>query len=532
MLDKAKEILGKVLEWWNKFTSKQKTIIISAGSGVLFAFVILIVVFSRPKYEETYQCESTAEAAEVINVLEGAGIQYKTSEDGLTISVLKEQVSNANITLGAAGIPSKGYGIDNVTDGGFSTTEADKQRRYKVYLEGELETDIAKMTAIKSADVRLTIPEQDGTLIRSEEESSAWILLELEGDFTSDNASYLARAVATALGNETTNNITILDVDGNLLFSGENEYSTVGIAGSQLTVRQQAETMVINSVKKVLLGTNQFNTIEVASSLDIDFSDSQSTTHSYSAPEGREEGMITQQDTYNSESSGGTTGVPGTTSNEGTTYQIQDNDYSNSSITEEHVERVPNESIVSSNIPAGAINFANSAISVTAISYNVIKEEDAKNQGLLDGISWEEYKAANQERTKIEIDEDLYSVVANATRIDRENITILAYRENWFVDKEGINIDWSDVVSVILILLILGLLGFVVLRSMADNKEVVDKEEELSVEALLQSTPESELEDIELETKSEVRKMIEKFVDENPEAVANLLRNWLNEDWG
>ena len=224
--------------------------------------------------------------------------------------------------------------------------------------------------------------------------------------------------------------------------------------------------------------------------------------------------------------------MPGTTSNEGTTYQIQDNDYSNSSITEEHVERVPNESIVSSNIPAGAINFANSAISVTAISYNVIKEEDAKNQGLLDGISWEEYKAANQERTKIEIDEDLYSVVANATRIDRENITILAYRENWFVDKEGINIDWSDVVSVILILLILGLLGFVVLRSMADNKEVVDKEEELSVEALLQSTPESELEDIELETKSEVRKMIEKFVDENPEAVANLLRNWLNEDWG
>jgi len=24
----------------------------------------------------------------------------------------------------------------------------------------------------------------------------------------------------------------------------------------------------------------------------------------------------------------------------------------------------------------------------------------------------------------------------------------------------------------------------------------------------------------------------EKFVDENPEAVAQLLRNWLNDDWG
>ena len=63
-------------------------------------------------------------------------------------------------------------------------------------------------------------------------------------------------------------------------------------------------------------------------------------------------------------------------------------------------------------------------------------------------------------------------------------------------------------------------------------EEVQDEEEELSVESLLQSTPEVELENIELETKSETRKMIEKFVDENPESAALLLRNWLNEDWG
>ena len=66
---------------------------------------------------------------------------------------------------------------------------------------------------------------------------------------------------------------------------------------------------------------------------------------------------------------------------------------------------------------------------------------------------------------------------------------------------------------------------------MMAGKEV-QKEEELSVESLLQSTPDETVEDIELESKSETRKMIEKFVDENPEAAANLLRNWLNEDWG
>ena len=51
------------------------------------------------------------------------------------------------------------------------------------------------------------------------------------------------------------------------------------------------------------------------------------------------------------------------------------------------------------------------------------------------------------------------------------------------------------------------------------------------MENLLQSTPEEELENIDVEAKSETRRVIEKFVDDNPEAAAALLRNWLNEDW-
>ena len=79
--------------------------------------------------------------------------------------------------------------------------------------------------------------------------------------------------------------------------------------------------------------------------------------------------------------------------------------------------------------------------------------------------------------------------------------------------------------------IILGVLAFVILHSMGQKQEV-EVEEELSVESLLQSTQEPDVGDIEVETKSETRKMIEKFVDDNPESAANLLRNWLNEDWG
>ena len=118
-----------------------------------------------------------------------------------------------------------------------------------------------------------------------------------------------------------------------------------------------------------------------------------------------------------------------------------------------------------------------------------------------------------------------------ATGFPRNNISIVAFSENMFIDSEGLGISATDVITILLIIVILGLLLFVVLRSMRTEKEE-EPEEELSVEDMLQSQPTEDLEDISTEAVSETRRMIEKFVDENPEAAASLLRNWLSEDWG
>ena len=75
------------------------------------------------------------------------------------------------------------------------------------------------------------------------------------------------------------------------------------------------------------------------------------------------------------------------------------------------------------------------------------------------------------------------------------------------------------------------ILIFVIIRG-TSPVEVTELEPELSVEDLLATTQEEALEEIEMGEKSETRILIEKFVDENPEAVASLLRNWINEDWG
>lgn len=535
MADRLKEIPAKLLEWWNKYTSKQKTIIISIAAGVVLALAILVTVLTRPQYELLVTCESTKESSAIIELLEGASpaIDYVYSEDGYQIKVEKSQIGQANVLLGANNIPTTRMAITDVTQGGLSTTESDKLKLYKAYMEEMLEADLESIENVISAKVILNIPEDDGTMIAQNEDASAGIVLELNDALTNDQAANIAQFVKTSLGNEKIQTITIMDNEANLLFSGDDTSSITGTANSQFTVKQQTEAVLQSNIKKVLLGTNEYNLVEVSSNLELDFSSVEETEHLFYAPDGQAQGVLSHEDIYEAESTGGVSGVPGTDSNneDNTDYVIQDYESSSSSTSEISRDYLPNEKVTLTKIPAGLVKYGNSSISVAAIKYKVLKEEDAKNQGFLDGITWDEYKAMNQERTKLEVDEDLVDLVAKASGISAENISFVAYEEPMYIDAESLPITGTDILQIVLIVLILGLLAFVIFRSMRSEK-VTEEEEEVSVESLLQSTPETVLEDLEVETKSETRKLIEKFVDENPEAAANLLRNWLNEDWG
>ena len=539
MAERLRALWQKVLDWWNQFTARQKTLIVAAGAVILLTVIFLVTVLNQPQYVLLVQANSTKEASEIKELLDGSAINYKLSDDGLEFKILKKDQAEANLLLGANDIQSYAYTIENVTTSSFSTTESDKQKKYVLYLENRLEQDfMAKFDAIKSANVDLHIPDNDGTLIGNQEESSAWILLELQesSDFTEDNAAFLAKAVAAALGNKSTNDIVILDTQGNMLFAGSEDIDSPRIASTQLTIKNKAEQVVKGEVKKVLLGTKLYDNIEVASNLVFDFSNEETVQHDYTPAEDQTQGVLSHESSYNAENVNGVSGIPGTDTNadDETTYVTQDNTNSTSTITEEEKDYLPNEKITTkTNIP-GSIKYDESSISVTAINYVVMKEENY-DSGANDNKTWTEYKLANNEPVVMEVPADMINVVSKATGIAVENVAMAAYTQYVFFDKTGATITLTDILQIITILVILGLLAFIVIKSMW-TKKVVEEEpepEQLSVEQLLESQPEEVvLEDIEMDTGSETKRLIEKFVDENPEAAATLLRNWLNEDYG
>lgn len=538
MVDRLKEILQKVLDWWNKFTSKQKTIIVTIVAAVVFIFAIIVYFISRPQYIQLYACESSTEAARIVEVLNDAGIKHRESDDGLIIEVDKNQRALATYAMASSGYtPDTRPNFGDFYEPSMSSTASDREKAYKDYMERELESAFKSIDAVEDAYVMITLGPQNGTLMAQESEGSAYIQLTLSNPaaFTSNNAAAMARATASFLHNDTTSNITILDQNGTLLFAGGDDYSSAGIANSVQELQNQAEAMLNSQVKRLIYGTRQYDMIEVATRLTVDYSEYERTIKEYYAPDNRDEGMKADESVFESSNTNGIEGPPGTEYNDSDdlgTYVYPNTSNSSSETTERHTQYLPNEMAEYQSTVAGSINYEDSSMALALITFREYHEDRVRRQGLLDGgLTWEDFQDQNSADVMLEVDESFYELAANATGISRDRITIIAYESPVFVDAEGFSVSGTDILSIVMIILILGLLAFVVLRSMRAKKGE-EEEEELSVESMLQSTAETGLEDIDVETKSDVRLLIEKFVDENPEAAANLLRNWLNEDWG
>lgn len=534
MPENVQNIINKIKEWWGKFSVKQKTLLISITAVIVLALAILAAVMSQPKMVQLITCENATQASEVKNLLESEGIATEISQDGLTFSVNSKDEANASILLGANEIPTEGYSIDNVFDGSFSTTESDKNKKYQLYLEKKFEDQLTTISNVESASVSLSIPEEDGTIISMNQETYASVILQLNAEMDEEQAAGIAKFIATEVGNDSTDNILLIDSDGNVLFSGGDTSTAIGSANSQLSVKSKAENMVKSEVKDVVLGTDVYDNVEVGLNLVMDFDTQEYTNHHYYVDEGQEQGYLDSKSTYESEATGGEAGVPGTDTNDNdTTYVMPDSEVSSSSVSEVKEDYLPSEEITRKNSDGGKVDLENSSISVVATSYVVYDEKALKADGTLDNMTFDEFVAQNSDRVKTTVDAEFYDMVANATGIAPENITIVAYDVPFFKYASASGRDLADYLQIVLAVLIFALLGFVTFKSTRKQPEE-EIEPELSVETLLETTKEAaqeELEGIGFTEKSETRIMIERFVEENPEAAAALLRNWLNEEW-
>ena len=534
MPEQVKKILDKIVEWWKKFNNKQRVLLISSFSVIMIALIILGVVMTTPTYKHLHVCKDYAEAAKIKELLAtDESIDYTFNENTLSFSVKEEDVATASMLLGSSQIELTSYNINNVVDGSFTMTEADKQKKYQDYLEQKFASHISDLSMVESATVTLTLPERDGTILSRDEKATASIAVKLSGNMSEEQAYALALYVATQLGNDTTEGITIIDQNSNVVYSGKDSQSQMSTVTTQLTYREKMEQAIKKEISDVLVKSKVFSDVHVAMNLNVNFDQKETVKTELGIPNGMDGGAITQQSLYDMVTNQGIEGgVPGTDTNDDTSYVIEDGTIGKTEISESDTIYDYDKTITTIVGNGGDIVYNNSSAMVMATKYITYVEADLRAAGQLDDMTWEEFKAANKETRVVEVDESYVTAIANATGFPAKSITFMCYEEPQFIDEPDNGRSITDYAQIIIAVLIFALLGYVVFRSTRTQK-TEELQPEISVESLLEATSvaQESLEDIGYNEKSEVRLMIEKFVDENPDAVASLLRNWLNEDW-
>lgn len=537
MQERLKELPKKFLEYWNKWTSKQKTIIISAVGAVVVLVAILVFILGRTKYILIDTYEDTKTASQVVQVLKDGSFTVKLGSDTKSVLVDETQYSDAIMTLATSEISSTDFSIDDLLNNSLTTTNGERLLKNYLRSESEVEQWILKNNVglITGVEVSYMPKDTSNTILNSSKSIPISISLVTTEFFDEDSAVGIAKAVSAALGNQDTEKVIVTNQNGRVLFDGSSPETleTELDYTDKLAMQDYLEQKYIDAVTGAMT-MNLFTDVNVVPHIEMNFDKVTELFTDYVPLDDEIFGVLIEEHKTNQSGQDGSGDIPGTDSNDEVDYYIDESTgmvYEKSTMDRYYQ---PSVHVTEKMYDSGTIVAEKCSIAVSATKVIQLTEERMQILGLLDDMTFEEYVARNSEPVALDAPEDVNkwkALVSAATGIPENNVEISTYLIYDYIEAQEIARDWSFYLQILLAVLLIAFLLFVVFRGMAPV-EVTELEPELSVEQLLATTKENQsLEDVEFSEQSETRKMIEKFFDENPEAVAQLLRNWLNEEW-
>ena len=125
-----------------------RPLLLLIGVAAAVAAGVGIVLWSQgPTYSLLFGNLGTADAAQVVQSLEQAGIPYRVDSGSGAITVPADRVSDARMKLAAKGLPESGGFSLMEKDPGFGVSQFMETARYQHALETELARTICKPQA-------------------------------------------------------------------------------------------------------------------------------------------------------------------------------------------------------------------------------------------------------------------------------------------------------------------------------------------------------------------------------------------------
>jgi flagellar M-ring protein FliF len=516
-------MLKPIIDFWKGLEKSQKVRIYITAGIVTVAVGLGLYLLTKPTYTTVIENANSTDIAEMQKVLKDKGIAYKLTDNKSGIIVDVKDSDNAHLELATA-YPKNGLTFaDALGNIKINTTESDKKHIWQELDESDIARQLKLIQNVKDASVTITVPE-DTLFIDSttNKDAKASVVITRSGEITPKQAESIVKVVASSVEGLDPSNVTVIDEEGNPL-NPETD-NTMDKTSTKYEMKLKVKTDLEKNLRNVLNGQqfDSFDTAKVVVNPILDFDTLTQSSKEVSNPKDMDSGALLTKEELKEELTNGTSGgTVGMDANPGT------------------VPSYPNGS-------TDAESYKKSDVKET-YTYNQLEKQSEKSLGevipekttaavtLLYGN-----RVTDDSKLTDELIAQVQELASKATGIPAENIAVTKLKIQPTVEEIPTT---SEVVKNmiseygLLALLLLMLIALVIIAIPRRSKQVVAEpvfagvDEVVSPKYNINDLRQEPVPEIDTEERSEVKKQLEKFVKQKPDAVAQLLRNWLTDDY-
>ncbi|MCY7345030.1 MAG: flagellar M-ring protein FliF [Pyrinomonadaceae bacterium] len=316
--------LEQIKQIWSRLPMAGRVAVIGAAVVTLGLFGTIIYYGSQPDYAVLFADLKPADAQSIVEKLKAANVPYALANNGTTVQVPSERISELRLQMASEGALSGGHvGFDLFDKTSFGATDFAQQINYRRAIEGELGRTLEGMDEVESARVHIT-PKKESVFTEKEEGAKASVMLRVKQgkQLSAERTDAIVSLLSSSVEGLDPASVSVMDTRGRLMTTGRGgksgAYNDAGLFQAQLEAKQKFETENAARVIAFLEPVIGEGRVRSDVAADIDFSQVEQTEEKYNP-----QSQVVRSQQSSTESRNSTSKVPtavvGARSNDPTT---------------------------------------------------------------------------------------------------------------------------------------------------------------------------------------------------------------------
>ncbi|MFN7154669.1 MAG: flagellar basal-body MS-ring/collar protein FliF [Acidovorax sp.] len=294
---------------------------LGVGVALLVAAAIAAVVLGRqPDYRVLFANLSDKDGGAIVAQLSQMNVPYRHADGGGAILIPSDRVHDVRLRLATQGLPRGSVaGFELMESSKFGMTQFQERLNFQRGLEGELTRSIQALSSVQGARVHLALPNQNG-FFREQQKPSASVLVSLHPGRILDRAQLagIVHLVASSVPELAPSAVSVLDDTGKLLSQSPDNSAGAEANAQQLLYVQQIEQQYTRRIMEILEPVVGRDNVKAQVTAEVDFTQTESTSEQFRPNQTPDSSAIRSQQVLESKGSANktATGVPGAVANQ------------------------------------------------------------------------------------------------------------------------------------------------------------------------------------------------------------------------